>query len=253
MTFSSAQQSHLHSQYVLNQLYEYDDFMASINTLVDLGCGKGLDLEWWATRTTRDDNPEPLNIKCIGMDQFDEFPMVDTYANVSYYKSDFETPMRLCHDSLEYDVLWSHDSFQYCVNPLATLANWWQVASEGAMLYIGVPQTTNLFRGKQDFTQAPGCYYHHTMVSLIHMLAVSGCDCRAGFFQKDIQDPWIHAMVYKSKIAPQDPKTTTWYQLAEQGLIPESAERSVQSNGFLRQQDLVVAWLDKSLQYMGHQ
>ena len=253
MTFSSAQQSHQHSQYVLNQLYEYDDFMSSINTLVDLGCGKGLDLEWWATRTTRDDNPEPLNIKCVGMDQFDEFRMVDTYPNVSYYQSDFETPMRLCHDSLEYDVLWSHDSFQYCINPLGTLANWWQVASEGAMLYIGVPQTTNLFRGKQDFTQAPGCYYHHTMVSLIHMLAVSGWDCRAGFFQKDIQDPWIHAVVYKSNIAPMDPKTTTWYQLAELGLIPESAEKSVQSHGFLRQQDLVVAWLDKSLQYMGHQ
>ena len=36
MTFSSAQQSHQHSLYVLNQLYEYDDFMASINTLADL-------------------------------------------------------------------------------------------------------------------------------------------------------------------------------------------------------------------------
>ena len=179
--------------------------------------------------------------------------MAGVYPNIDYYSSDFERPLRLCHDSLTYDVLWSHDSFQYAVNPIATLTTWWQAASTGAMLYIGVPQTTNLYRGRQDFTQAPGCYYHHTMVSLIHMLAVTGWDCRAGFFKKDIQDPWIHAVVYKSNIEPQDPKTTTWYRLAELGLIPESAERSVQAHGYLRQQDLVVAWLDKSLQYMGHQ
>lgn len=253
MTFSGPQQSHLHSQMVLNQLYEYDDFMASINTLVDLGCGKALDLEWWATRTTRDDPPEPLNIKCIGMDRFDSLAMTKTYHNVDYYPCDIEQPLRLCHDSLTYDVLWCHDSFQYCIDPIGTLSNWWRAASEGAMLYIGVPQTTNLYRGQQDFTQPPGCYYHHTMVSLIHMLAVSGWDCRAGFFKKEVQDPWIHAVVYKSATEPQDPRTTTWYRLAELGLIPESAERSVQAHGRLRQQDLIVAWLDKSLQYMGHQ
>jgi trans-aconitate methyltransferase len=241
---------------VLNQLYEYDDFMASINNLVDLGCGKGLDLEWWATRTTRDDVPVPLNINCVGIDCFDSLNMTKQYPNITYYQSDFELLVPgsgPATGNQPYDVLWCHDSFQYCVNPLATLARWWHSAAEGAMLYIGVPQTTNLYRGRQDFTQQSGCYHHHTMVGLIHMLSVSGWDCRSGFFTKHVQDPWIHAVVYKSQIEPQDPKTTTWYRLAELGLIPESAERSVQAHGHLKQQDLTVAWLDKSLQYMGHQ
>jgi SAM-dependent methyltransferase len=250
MTFIHPEDSHTHSLETLNQLYEYDDFMASIKTVLDLGCGLGDDLEWWATRTTRDDNPEPLNIKCIGMDQFDEFKMVDTYPNVSYYQSNFETPMRLCHDSLEYDVLWSHDSFQYCINPMGTLANWWQVASQGAMLYIGVPQTTNLFRGKQDFTQAPGCYYHHTMVSLIYQLATAGWDCSTGFFRQAPTDTWIHAVVYKSTHAPQDPTIATWHSLSELGLLPNSAVKSIHAHNYLRQQDLVVPWIDHSLMSM---
>ena len=63
-TFTNAQASHAHSLEILDALYQYDDFMASIKTLADLGCGKeGLDLEWWATRTTRDQSPVPLNIK----------------------------------------------------------------------------------------------------------------------------------------------------------------------------------------------
>jgi hypothetical protein len=60
MKFIHPGDSHRHSLEVLNQLYEYDDFMASIKTVLDLGCGQGDDLEWWATRTTRDDNPEPM-------------------------------------------------------------------------------------------------------------------------------------------------------------------------------------------------
>ena len=68
MTFRNDQERHEHSLQTLNTLAEYDDFMESIGTLVDLGCGTGLDLEWWATRTTREDAPQPLNIRCTGVD-----------------------------------------------------------------------------------------------------------------------------------------------------------------------------------------
>jgi hypothetical protein len=88
------------------------------------------------------------------------------------------------------------------------------------------------------------------MVSLMHMLAMSGWDCRAGFFRQMPADPWIHAIVYKSSHAPQDPKTTTWHALSELELLPESADRSIYAHGHLRQQDLVVPWIDKSLASM---
>ena len=93
--------------------------MESISTLVDLGCGSGLDLEWWATRTTRDDSARPLNIRCMGVDTIPNMPMAKKYLNITYQPTDFETTI-LPPKNL-FDVLWCHDSFQYCINPLQTL------------------------------------------------------------------------------------------------------------------------------------
>lgn len=243
---ANAEQSHAHSQQTLNALYEYDDFMESIATVVDLGCGTGLDVEWWATRTTRDENPQPLNIKCTGVDVLDELLIAHSYPNVTYQKTDFEGSIYPPGNN-KFDILWSHDSFQYAVNPVTTLGNWWNIASDGGMLAIIVPQTTNIHRHKLAFTQESGCYYHYTIVNLIHMLAVSGWDCRHGFFLKNPRDPWLHAIVYKSEHPPMNPRTTTWFDLMEKKLLPESADQSVYAHGELRQQDLVLPWLDHSL------
>ena len=115
------------------------------------------------------------------------------------------------------------------------------------MLVISVPQTILTHRGQLAYYLDSHSYYHHTMVSLIRMLATAGWDCRTGFFQQRLGDPWIHAVVYKSSHAPQDPKTTTWYHLSELALLPESADRSIHAHGHLRQQDLILPWVDKSL------
>jgi trans-aconitate methyltransferase len=88
--FITAKDSHRHSLETLNQLQEYDEFMESIQTVVDLGCGAGLDLEWWATRTTREDFPKPLNIQCTGVDIHTELPIAKAYTNITYQRTDFE-------------------------------------------------------------------------------------------------------------------------------------------------------------------
>lgn len=250
MTFRNAEESHAHSLTTLNMLYEYDDFMSSIGTVVDLGCGSGLDLEWWATRTTRDDAREPLNIDCIGVDLNPHLSIAKKYPNVTYQSVDFETQIHPKQKKL-FDILWCHDAFQYALDPVGTLSRWWHIASPGAMLALIVPQTTNVQARKYQFVQESGCYYHHTMVSLIHMLSVSGWDCAAGFFKKKQNDPWLHAVVYKSNHEPQSPKTTSWYQLAEMGLLPESAVHGIKKLGLLRQEDLILPWLDKSLDHLG--
>jgi SAM-dependent methyltransferase len=250
MAFTNSEQSHEHSLQTLNMLYEYDDFMASIGTLVDLGCGSGLDLEWWATRTTRDSNPLPLNIQCVGVDTSDQLPIARKYNNVTYQRTDFESNIHL-NKNRTYDVLWSHDSFQYCVNPLETLVKWRDIASESGMLVLIVPKTTEIRRRQLTYHQPSGCYYHHSMTSLMHMLSLTGWDCNSGFFLEKQMDSFIHVVVYKSDQAPRDPKTTTWYDLADSGLLPESACTSIQKYGFLRQEDLLVPWLDHSLTWMG--
>jgi ubiquinone/menaquinone biosynthesis C-methylase UbiE len=90
MTFTRPDDSHKHSLETLSQLYQYDDFMASIRTVLDLGCGNGDDLEWWATRTTREDSPQPLNIRCTGIDLSPELTLTKRHNNIFYQSGDFE-------------------------------------------------------------------------------------------------------------------------------------------------------------------
>lgn len=252
MTFRNPQESHEHSLEILNLLYEYDDFMESIGTLVDLGCGSGLDLEWWATATTREDTPRPLNIRCVGVDQIESVPLAKKYANITYQRSSFETD-NWVPKKTKFDLLWCHDAFQYAINPFETLKLWRNVANNDAMLIITVPETITVNRRSISYVQPSGCYYHHSIVSLMHMLAVNGWDCAAGFFRKRVGSPWIDLAVYKSPIEPTDPSTTTWYDLAEKQLIPKSAQDSVERHGYVRQEDLVLPWLDKSLSWLAQQ
>jgi hypothetical protein len=249
--FTNDDESHAHSLQTLETLYQFDDFMGSVRTLVDMGCGRSRDLEWWATRTTRDNPPRPLNIKCLGIDLLTEISGAQRHKNISYHPQDFTEPLLV--GKRRFDVIWCHDAFQYVIDPFATLRNWWSVAEKESMLVLILPQTTNLEGRVQAYDQRDGCYWNWTMVSLIHVLAVSGWDCGAGFFKKDPGDPWLHAVVYKSKHAPRDPRTTKWYDLCELGLLPESAVKSIQSHGYLRQRDLVLPWMDRSLTAMAQQ
>lgn len=250
MTFRNAEESHQHSLQVLNDLYEHDDFMASIKYLADIGCGQGLDLEWWATRTTRDEVPQPLNIDCIGIDLAPHLSIARKYKNVTYQQADFETTI-YPKANTRFDVIWCHDSFQYAINPIQTLTNWRDILDDNGMLAMVVPCTTNVEGRHLNFVSPDLNYYHYTLVNLIHILAVSGWDCSSGFFKKLPNDPWVSVIVYKSPHGPQDPRTTTWYQLAELGVLPESAVKSINRFGYLRQQDLTLMWLDKSLTWYG--
>lgn len=244
--FVSNQEKHLHSLQTLEQLYEFDDFMESVSSVLGLGSNSDLDLIWWATRTVRDETKTPLNIQCTMLNSYKVTERFRDYSNLSYVNGDFENPPTF---TKQFDLLWSHSSFQYVISPLDTLANWYSVTAPGGMLILIVPQTTNIQYNTEMYDQHCYNYHNYTMVSLIHMLAVNGWDCKNGFFKKDIDSCWLHAIVYKSEIRPMDPKTSSWHDLVDKGLLPDSAVKSINKYGYLRQQDLILPWVTGSIRH----
>jgi SAM-dependent methyltransferase len=247
--FGSPESSHAHSLTVLESLYQFDDFMQSLKHVADMGCGSGLDMLWWATRTTRDVGSRPLNIRCTGIDIAESCAATNRHKYISYVPQDFEQAIRV--HKTRFDLIWCHDAFQYVQDPFRTLKQWRDVASPNAVLILMVPQTTTFALNREQIEQHDGCYWHWTLINLIHVLAVSGWDCARGFFQKNAGDPWITAVVYRGNHEPLDPRRTRWYELCDLGILPESAVKCIQRLGYLRQQDLVLPWIDKSLSWIG--
>lgn len=250
-SFSSSQDAHEHSkQNILDYLYRYDDFMESVGRVADLGCDpEALDMQWWANATTRDEIETPLNIQCVGVSNIDR--LLIKHNNIAFQKQDIETFSKV---KRKFDVLWCYDQLQYLLNPYQALSNWWHIAEQDAMLVLAVPQTTNIEFNVQEYNAKLNHKYHYTMPQLIYMLAVSGWDCRGGFFRKEIGDPWLYAVVYRSNIEPMDPKETNLYKLAEDtSLLPQCAVDSLNKYGMLRQRDLFLPWLDKSNMIMEQQ
>jgi SAM-dependent methyltransferase len=234
-------------QATLELLGCYDSFMESIDTVCDMGCGNGEDLEWWATRSLEDDdgNAIPLNIKCTGVDLKESLTVAHTYSNITYERRDFETNTN-CNK--RYDVIWCNNSFQYALNPLETLKLWNSKLTNGGMLAMTVPSTFEVTARQTVITQDEYTYHHYTTVNLIHMLAINGFE--TAFMKK--QSGWISVVAYKTDHEAFDPRTTRWYNLVDKGLLPASAEDCINSYGYLRQDQLTLAWLDGSLYWFGN-
>lgn len=241
--FKSPEESHQHSLEVLNQLYDHDDFMDSISSVMDLGCGTGHDILWWANAKTREDHPQPHNYRCIGVDRdLSKFAFV-TPKNLRVVESDFTTDT----SSTQVDLLWSHNSLQYAENPAATLRHWNSMLNDGGMAIIMVPQTVNVEFNRWVSQTFSHQLFSFTIVNLIYMLACAGFDCKDGLFLKKKGDPWLYAAVYKSEHAPVSPADTTWYELVDRGLLPDSADKAIKKAGYLSQHDLITRWIDKTI------
>lgn len=241
--FSNAHKSHEHSLTTLELIAQFDDFMQSITSIADMGCGGGLDIAWWATRENQlFEPPRPFNYRCYAIDTDTKQIDIDLPKNVHVLQADFESKPVL---SSPVDMIWCHDSFQYALNPLNTLKLWNQQLSPGGVLYICVPAHRYTAPGKLVEESASFEYFHYTLTNLVYMLAVNGFDCSGANLRKDAGDPWIHAMVYKSQHAPMDPRTTSWAHLSEKGLLNESMKSSISKKGFIDRNDLIFGWLDK--------
>jgi SAM-dependent methyltransferase len=241
--FKSAQESHAHSRQTMDAIYEFDTFLDSLEVVADMGCGAGLDAQWWSVLETRDEPPEPRNYYTYAVDK--NIKRIDaSTADIKRFRSveaDFETvklPRKV-------DLMWCHDSFQYSTNPLETLRHWNSLMTTDGMLILIVNQNIRYeYNRLVDRTESQ-CYFNHNVCNLIYMLSVNGFDCNDAYILKNINDPWIHIAVYKSSIEPMDPKTTTLFNLADLNLLHPSVVNSLNRWGHLRQEDIIYPWLDK--------
>jgi len=240
--FKNSIESYEHSLTIFDKLYEYDDFMDSLQVVADMGCGSGLDINWWATLMSRDDPPEPHNYTCYAVDKNIKQLEVSVLenSNVVPVEGNFET--RLIPRQI--DFIWCHNSFQFVTNPLNTLKLWNENMNVNGMMVLTIPQHQGHQYNRLVTRSFSNCFYHYNICNLMYMLAVSGFDCKDCFFRKSVNDSWLYAAVYKSEIAPL-PASTTWHDLVGLNLVNDSVAQSLNKYGHVRQEDILVNWLDK--------
>jgi SAM-dependent methyltransferase len=241
--FANPHLSHDHSLEILNLLYGYDSFLDSLTVIGDMGCGAGLDAQWWATLETRDDPPEPRNYRVYAVDR--TFNKVDeeirATENIRWIEGNFEE-YGILPELL--DLVWSHDSFQFVTSPLHTLSVWNKQMNTNGMLVMALPQTINYTYNRLTFRTHSYSYYNYNISNLVYMLAVNGFDCRDAYFYKNAETDWIYLAVYKAE-GPMDPSTTSWFDLADKKLLHPSVVDSLNRYGHVRQEDIIYPWLDK--------
>lgn len=244
--FENDTQSHQHSLTILNQLAQYDNFLENLSSVADMGCGYGYDITWWAQKENNfEDPPKPYNYTCYAIDLEPSYISSSLPNNVHVIHGDFEKKL-LPH---AVDFMWSHNSFQYALNPINTLKIWNEQLNENGMLYICVPTQRYTKNNRLVRDSANYEYFNHTLSNLTYMLAVNGFDCNDAYFLKNEAEPWIHAAVYKSSIEPMDPRKTSWSDLAALNLLNASMVESINKYGCVKENELIFTWLDRSWHY----
>jgi len=243
--FKTIHDSYRHSLEVLETVYGYDSFLDNISVVADMGCGFGLDTEWWATLMTRDDPPEPRNYVVYAVDK--NIKNIDpeilaANPNIKVIEGDFEERII----PRQVDLMWAHDCLQYSKNPLKCLATWKQTMNVNGMLLLTVPQTTYVHNNRLIVSIHSHQYFSYNLLNLIYMLAVSGFDCRDAYFYRKENTPWLYAGVYATENPPIT-EDLSWYDLAERRLINDRLIASVNKYGYARLEDIVVQWFDRNL------
>jgi hypothetical protein len=232
-----------HATHILETIQQYDTFLESIRTVADMGCGIGEDAHWWATLENYNEPPEPYNFNVFAVDKDpSKISQVPVLKNINKICDPYDKENLF---PVSIDLMWTHDSLQYSTNPLKTLRMWNSYMTVNGMLLISIPQSNGVEYNRYYSRTHNGCYFNYTPSSLIYMLAVNGFDCRDAYLLKKFNDPWIQMAVYKTDVSVMDPDTTNWYDLADKNLLHPSMVSSINTHGFLPQEEILMPWLDK--------
>ncbi|MDB4378545.1 class I SAM-dependent methyltransferase [bacterium] len=232
--------SHSHSLDILWTLAQFHDFMESIDSVIDVGCGDGHDALWWATATDMDeDNPRPLNINVTALDKENsidsnyELPKNLTFKQGDLYTTEFEN---------RFDVVWSHNILHSTNDPLKFLHKMNEFCTDGGMLGLSFPATSNMFYGDPDYRVYREAPHGITMIHLIYMLVLSGFNCREGYFTKQPGTNIISAIVYKDtdEVFGHGEKPLSEYS----ELLPVSCQQQLNKYNYLTNKGLLLDWIN---------
>lgn len=210
--------------------------------MADFGCGKGLDLEFWANMHTWDEEGNPgrkLNFNCVGFDLHAE-DNVPSRKNIKYKNHDFNKNDTIW--SVPFDVVWCHNVMQTIYSPVEFLGKVNKAMATGSMLYLCVPSTVSMYQNRfQNYT--PSQHFNTFTVSqILYLLALNGFDVKDFYLQKEHFTDIIEVLTYKER-EPFDYKTS-WYELADMDILNDNIKELVLRNNILSDQGLITKWLD---------
>lgn len=234
--------SNLHSLNFLNQIYQYPEMMESVASVLDVGAGDGHDSFWWANADDGDErNPAPLDILVTAFDKDPKWNEQYQHKNIKHLTGDWDT----IEFKEKFDVVWAHSVLQESKNPLKFLHRMNTFTSDGGVLCLSFPTTINTFYGEPDHRVYPLVTQPITIVNLIHMLALSGFNCREGFLYKQPNTNIINAFVYKDSNEVYDYNEKTIYELVD--FLPESCEQQLNKYGYITNKNLIIKWLSGTI------
>jgi SAM-dependent methyltransferase len=237
----------LHARKFLEELYQHPDLMLSINTVLDIECGTGIDSDWWATRVNYDEkNPKPLNIDVTATSRINHISkdLLD-YDNITYKQSTKEFWEVV--DGTKFDVVWCHSVLHKFTNFYEALLNINTLQETDGMLCVTVPKISNIFYNEPDYRLYPDCHTDINIVNLIYGLSLAGYDCRDAYFLQEKNSNLINAVVYKNSDVTYNVNEVTPYDLMEMDRLPAGMVQQLNKFGYISNKNLLLSWLDGTL------
>ena len=221
----------------------FDDSMFDQNLdVLDVGCGLGLQADWWASRRPKHEADR------YGMKEFTECHAVDLYEPDAGLKDKFyfrkEDFHKMSFDDNQFDIVWSHLSLEYSPKPLEALKEWRRVCKDDGHIYITVPGSFKKKFGRIHTEMKPGQQSWFTVPILMQQLAYAGFNPRNGYFQADFKNGLIRALVPANPDSVGfDPLVTSMYELAENGLFNDWVNGMIAERGTFDESKLVIQWV----------
>jgi len=212
----------------------------------DFGCGDGSITDWWIQQAPYDEKqPYANHTKVSGIDLIDR--------NTDKFNFTCGDILNMPYKDDEFNLGWCHHTLQQLKDPIQGLLEIRRVMTPWSLLFLTVPQTldTEYGRLKTKFSQYDRNYY--TLPTLITQLAMTGWDCKKGYFLKQFNDRNIHAIVKPAKDWEEidNPMDLNHAALVERDVLPECTHDMIKSHGYFDESCLLLAWMNGSLTNYG--